>query len=87
MPLLARTWIERSLSICVVVGTLVAVTPLQTASDLGNGSRDKQEIKRAIAFYAKRYKLDPALLRAVIKVESDFRPHVVSRRVPSGSCS
>ena len=26
----------------------------------------------------KKYRLDPALLRAVIKTESDFRQHVVS---------
>jgi soluble lytic murein transglycosylase len=56
------------------------ITPLPTASDLENRPRYKQEIRRAIAFYAKRYKLDPALLRAIIKVESDFRPHVISKK-------
>ncbi len=40
----------------------------------------KQEIRRAINFYAQRYRLQPALLRAVIKAESDFRPEAVSRR-------
>ena len=40
----------------------------------------KQEIRRAINFYAQRYRLEPALLRAVIKAESDFRPEAVSRK-------
>ncbi|MET0514856.1 MAG: transglycosylase SLT domain-containing protein [Nitrospiraceae bacterium] len=40
----------------------------------------KQEIRRAISFYAQRYRLEPALLRAVIKAESDFRPEAVSHK-------
>ncbi len=49
--------------------------------DYENRSRySKQEIRRAIAFYAKRYRLDPVFLRAVIKVESDFRQHVISTK-------
>jgi soluble lytic murein transglycosylase len=61
----------------LVVGT---VTP--TKSDYeGPGPRySKQEIRRAIDHYAKQYRLDPALLRAVIKAESDFRQHAVSRK-------
>ena len=60
---------------------MLALTPTATMSDLEYRPRySKQEIRVAIAFYAKRYRLDPALLRAVIKAESDFRPHVVSRK-------
>lgn len=56
-------------------------TPLPTKSDLDGRPRySKQEIRRAMTFYAKRYRLEPALLRAVIKVESDFQPSVVSRK-------
>lgn len=40
----------------------------------------KKELEQAIAWYAKRYRLHPALLRAVIKAESDFEPTAVSRR-------
>jgi soluble lytic murein transglycosylase-like protein len=55
--------------------------PSPTKSDFeGQPRYSKQEIRRAINYYAKRYRLNPALLRAVIKVESDFRPHVVSRK-------
>lgn len=57
-------------------------TPVATHSDFEGGRPrySKQEIRRAIQFYAARYRLDPALLRAVIKVESDFRQHAVSRK-------
>ncbi|MBA5866789.1 MAG: transglycosylase SLT domain-containing protein [Nitrospira sp. CR1.3] len=60
---------------------LITAFPETTMSDFeGQPRYSKQEIHRAISYYAKRYRLDPALLRAVIKVESDFRPHVVSRK-------
>ena len=39
-----------------------------------------QEVRRAIVYYAKRYRLDPALLRAVMKAESGYRQHVVSKK-------
>jgi soluble lytic murein transglycosylase-like protein len=59
----------------------VVSTPVTTISDAENRLHySKQDIRRAIAFYAKRYRLDPALLRAVIKAESDFRQHVVSKK-------
>lgn len=64
-----------------ISGLIIVATPISTKSDYDGRPRySKQEIRRAIAFYAKRYRLDPALLRAVIKVESDFRPHVISRK-------
>lgn len=60
---------------------MIAATPIPTKSDFeGRARYSKQELRRAITVYAKRYRLDPALLRAVIKVESDFRPHVISRK-------
>lgn len=80
-PLPSRAWLARGLCIVVIAGTIVIAAPLPTKSDFDGRPRYSQpEIRRAIAFYAKRYRLDPALLRAVIKVESDFRPHVVSKK-------
>lgn len=60
---------------------LVILTPMTTICDSEKRLHySKQDIRRAITFYAKQYRLDPALLRAVIKAESDFRQHAVSRR-------
>ena len=60
---------------------IVVSAPVTTISDSENRLHySKQEIRRAITFYAKRYRLDPALLHAVIKAESDFRQHVVSKK-------
>jgi soluble lytic murein transglycosylase len=60
---------------------IVLLMPITTISDSENRLHySKQEIRRAVAFYARRYRLDPALLRAVIKAESDFRQHVVSKK-------
>jgi soluble lytic murein transglycosylase-like protein len=64
----------------VLVGGLAGV-PATSKSDVkGPPTYSKQEIHRAITVYAKRYQLDPALLRAVIQVESNFRQDAVSRR-------
>jgi soluble lytic murein transglycosylase-like protein len=68
---------------CIVVSATLclALTPTATKSDFdGRAHYSKTEIRRAIAFYAKRYRLEPALLRAVIKAESDFRQDVISRK-------
>lgn len=68
---------------CIVVATVLMVAGMPTTplSDVETRIHySKQDIRRAIVFYAKRYRLDPALLRAVIKAESDFRQHAVSRR-------
>jgi soluble lytic murein transglycosylase-like protein len=71
----------RACSIGLAILVSVVLTPVATTSEAENPLYySKQEIRRAIAFYAKRYRLDPALLRAVIKAESDFRQHVVSKK-------
>ena len=66
----------------VVLCLLLTAAPTPTRPDYDSAYTrySKEEIRRAIAWYAKKYRLDPALLRAVIKTESDFRQHVVSRK-------
>jgi soluble lytic murein transglycosylase-like protein len=61
---------------------LVAAVPTPTRPDYDSvyPRYSNQEIHQAIKWYAKKYRLDPALLRAVIKTESGFRQHAVSRR-------
>jgi soluble lytic murein transglycosylase-like protein len=64
-----------------MVGVGVLAFPAPTKSDYEGPLRySKQEIRRAIDYYAKRYRLESALLRAVIRVESGFRQHAVSRK-------
>ena len=61
---------------------LVAAVPTPTRPDFDSvyPRYSNQEIHQAIKWYAKKYRLDPAQLRAVIKTESGFRQHAVSRR-------
>src|SRR5215510_10933648 len=73
--------IVRRLCVVAVMATTIVVFPTSTMSDYESRPQySRQEIRRAVTFYAKRYHLDPALLRAVIKTESDFRQHVVSKK-------
>lgn len=69
--------------VCVVMASvlMIGMAPTAMKPDFERPHRySPREIRRAIAVYAWRYRLDPALLRAVIKVESDFRQHAVSRK-------
>lgn len=72
----------RTLCVLVTLCLMTVAVPTQTWPDYDGAypRYSKQEIHRAIRWYAKKYRLDPALLRAVIKTESDFRQHVVSRK-------
>jgi soluble lytic murein transglycosylase len=71
----------RACGITLAALLIVVLVPVTTTSEAENPLYySKQDIRRAIVFYATRYRLDPALLRAVIKAESDFRQHVVSKK-------
>jgi len=71
----------RCLIILILSGVMIAATPIRTEPDFDGPVRySREEIHRAITFYATRYRLDPALLRAVIKTESDFRQDAVSHK-------
>src|SRR5215813_15003976 len=77
---LLRSRLLRTLCALVVLCPLIVAVPTPTKPDYDGAypRYSKQEIRRAIAWSAKKYRLDPALLRAVIKTESDFRQHAVS---------
>lgn len=77
-----RSCLLRTFCALVVLCLLIAAVPTPTRPDYDGAypRYSKQEIHRAITWYAKKYRLDPALLRAVIKTESDFRQHAVSRK-------
>src|SRR5688572_1247688 len=71
--------IVRGCGIVFMAMVMVALAPTTTKPDFESRPHySKQEIRRAIVFYARKYRLDPALLRAVIKAESSYRQHVVS---------
>jgi len=63
---------------CLLIGA--APTPTRHDYDGAYPRYSNEEIRRAIRWYARKYDLDPALLRAVIKTESDFRQHAVSHK-------
>jgi len=71
-------------SICalVLLCLLIGAAPTSTRPDYDGvyPRYSNEEIRRAVRWYAKKYHLDPALLRAVIKAESDFHQHAVSRK-------
>ena len=73
---LLRTSCAQVVMLCLLIAA--APTPTRPDYDGAYPRYSKQEIRRAIAWSAKKYRIDPALLRAVIKTESDFRQHAVS---------
>ncbi len=46
--------------------------------------RPRPNVDQTIARHSRQHRIDPALLRAVIKAESDFDPHAVSRKGAMG---
>lgn len=72
----------RAFCALVVLCLLIVAVPAPTRPDYDSAHHrySKQEISRAITWYATRYRLDPALLRAVIKTESDFQQDAVSHK-------
>ena len=64
----------------LLLGGLVGVPETSKSDWTGLPKYSEEEIRRAVIVYAKHYRLDPALLQAVIRVESNFRQDAVSRR-------
>ncbi len=76
------TRILQGVGATLVACILVLAVPTPTKHDFEGRSPwySKRELLRTIHWYARQYRLDPALLRAVVKAESDFDPEAVSRR-------
>jgi soluble lytic murein transglycosylase-like protein len=56
----------------------------QSAFNFSRGRYTPEQVDAAIEQAASRHNLDPNLVRAVIKVESDFNPNAVSRKGAMG---
>ena len=67
-------------AVILLLGGLVGVPETSKSDWTGLPKYSEDEIRRAVIVYAKHYRLDPALLQAVIRVESNFRQDAVSRR-------
>ncbi|MCE3224730.1 MAG: protein of unknown function, putative Lytic transglycosylase [Nitrospira sp.] len=78
---LARTFCPLAVAVCLtmLMPSLNRLTP-----DSGMTDQDPPlasvSVHSLIATYAREYALDPALLQAVIKVESNFNPRAVSSK-------
>jgi hypothetical protein len=67
--LLCSRLLRTTICALVMLCLLIVAVPTPTKRDYEGAypRYSKQEIRRAIAWYAKKYRLDPALLHAVIK--------------------
>ena len=85
--------VARVLSPFVVAGCLMVMMPPVSRVAIDPGMRDvpfprpSESIPALIAHSAAQYGLDPALLRAVIKVESNFNSEAVSSKGALGQYS
>ncbi len=70
----------------LVMGLVVLCFPSTTDPDVALSSPrvTRQTLARTIAWYARRYRIEPALLRAVIVTESSFNPAAVSHKGAAG---
>lgn len=77
-----RTRLLMGLAGTAVFGLCSFLLPAPTNPDYSGKSPDltRREINLAINWYAEHYKLDPALLKAVIKAESGFDSEATSRK-------
>ncbi len=58
----------------------VLIPERKSFSSQGKIRKSENDYEEIIRYYAKKYNVDPLLVKAVIIAESNFNPHAVSRR-------
>lgn len=69
----------------IVTGTLVLLVALQAgANGAATKTYDRRELRKLVSDVSLEHGVDPRLVDAVVRVESDYDPHAVSRRGAQG---
>ena len=63
----------------VITGKILCAAIMASTGVFGIGGKDRAcRFSKPVVKYSKQYKIDPYLLTALIQVESNWKPHVVS---------
>ncbi|HYL16831.1 MAG TPA: lytic transglycosylase domain-containing protein [Terriglobales bacterium] len=79
-----HTSMRAARSAAAEVNRILQSSGQQSAFNFSRGRYTPEQVDAAIEQAASRHNLDPNLVRAVVKVESDFNPNAVSRKGAMG---